>query len=74
MSGFTYRNKTDHRLTIPGVGAVEPGGTITAKREINNQNLERVQRQQEDEAPKKENTTKTAGAAGKQSKAASSKE
>lgn len=40
---MTYRNVTNQTLTIPGVGVVEPQGTITTDREINNVNLEPVE-------------------------------
>lgn len=39
MARFTYRNKTDKKLTVMNVGEVEPGKTIESDQPISNPNL-----------------------------------
>lgn len=42
MKPFTYRNKTDHELTIIGAGLIAPNATITSDIPLENANLELI--------------------------------
>jgi hypothetical protein len=37
---FTYKNKSDQELVIPGVGSVKPNETVTSEYKLENQHLE----------------------------------
>jgi hypothetical protein len=47
----TYKNLSDQKLTIPGVGEVEPGETIDSLAQLHNVNLEEVGQSQTPATP-----------------------
>jgi hypothetical protein len=56
MTKYTYKNITDHNLSVIGFGVVKSGKTITSNVEINNVNLEPVTKdvaKSEEKAPAK---------------------
>lgn len=51
---FTYKNTTDQPITLPNLGLVQPGKTITSPVELIHPDLEAVSSKKDDKSDKEE--------------------